>query len=206
MGKRLGYTGTTIAAYALGISAAAMSITGAWLSFECRSLQNDIAKLEVRYAQAKKENAAKLSELAALKKKQAKGPSKGNASLAIQNNNPLNVKARANDPWLGQIGKDKHGHAIFKSPVHGIRAGSLVLRTYAKEHKIATIPELVERFAEGNRAEYTVYLCRKLKVKDTDNVDIIKRMPELLKAMASFETGKSWPDELFLPYHVMAKL
>lgn len=127
-------------------------------------------------------------------------------TLAVKNNNPLNIKARTNDPWLGQIGKDKFGHAVFATPDHGIRAASKILRTYALKHKITTIHKLVNRFSKANRNEYTKYLCNVLKVRKTDKINLIKRMPELLKAMSRFESGSAWPDELFLPYRVVAEL
>lgn len=48
-------------------------------------------------------------------------------TLAIRNNNPLNVKTVKGRPWFGQIAVDKHGHAVFDTPEHGIRAGANVL-------------------------------------------------------------------------------
>lgn len=135
---------------------------------------------------------------------QNKKPNK--KTLATKNNNPLNIKAREYDPWLGQIGKDKLGHAVFATPGHGIRAASKILRTYALKHKITTIKRLVTRFSKANRKEYIAYLCNILKVRQTEKIDLIERMPELLKAMSRFETGSAWPDELFQPYRMIAEL
>ena len=51
-------------------------------------------------------------------------------TLAIRNNNPLNVKTVKGCPWFGQVAVDRHGHAVFDTPEHGIRAGANVLLNY----------------------------------------------------------------------------
>lgn len=128
-------------------------------------------------------------------------------TLAQKNNNPLNVKRPAGGGrWKGQIGVDKFGHAIFKTQEYGIRAGALVLRSYAKKHKISTIAELVSRFAEGNHESYIKGLCSRLGVAADEQIDLVKRMPELLRAMVRQESGKELPDHYFAPYDVVAKL
>ncbi|MBQ7606449.1 MAG: hypothetical protein IJU76_00455, partial [Desulfovibrionaceae bacterium] len=59
-----------------------------------------------------------------------KSPMRAEATtLARKNLNFLNVKGTG---WVGQIGNDKFGHAIFSSLEYGIRAGSFVLKNYAK--------------------------------------------------------------------------
>lgn len=128
-------------------------------------------------------------------------------TLAQKNNNPLNVKRPANGGrWKGQVGVDKFGHAQFKTQEYGIRAGALVLRTYARKHKVSTVAELVERFAEGNHEGYVKNLCRKLGVEPDEKIDLVKRMPELLRAMVRQESGKDLPEHFFAPYDVVAAL
>lgn len=126
--------------------------------------------------------------------------------LAVRNRNPLNVKYRKADPWLGQVGHDEQGHAVFKSYEYGVRAAALTLRSYARRHNISTVDALVKRFAEGNQKEYVAYLCRKLGVKHDDKIDLVRLMPKLLRTMARFESGRHLPEELFVPYDVLAKL
>lgn len=128
-------------------------------------------------------------------------------TLSRRNNNPLNVKAPANGGnWKGQTGVDKFGHAVFASREYGIRAGALVLRTYARKHKVSTVEELVTRFAEGNHEGYIRHLCRKLKVRPDEKIDLVKRMPELLRVMVRQESGEDLPEHFFAPYDVVAAL
>lgn len=129
----------------------------------------------------------------------------GNGTLASENRNPLNIKARSTDPWEGQIGRDKYGHAVFETWEHGIRAASLVLRSYAVTHEIDTVEGIINRFAEGNREAYVAFLCNRLDVRADEPLDIIARMPDLLRAMSRFESGMELPDKYFIAYDILAK-
>lgn len=127
-------------------------------------------------------------------------------TLAQKNNNPLNVKGPSKGRWKGQIGIDKFGHAIFERIEYGVRAGALVLRSYARKHKVSTVEDLVRRFAEGNHDGYIKHLCAKLGVNPQEELDLVKRMPELLRAMVRQESGQDLPDHFFAPYDVVVKL
>lgn len=127
-------------------------------------------------------------------------------SLSVQNRNPLNVKALKNGKWEGQVGVDKFGHAQFATWEYGMRAGAFVLKNYAQRHNIETVRGIVERFAEGNREEYIAFLCKRLRVKDNEKISIIKRMPEILRAMARFESGEKLPDHLFVAYDIVGAI
>ena len=129
----------------------------------------------------------------------------GNGTLASENRNPLNIKARSTDPWEGQVGRDKHGHAVFETWEHGIRAASLVLRSYAVTHGIDTVEGIIDRFAEGNREAYVAFLCNRLDVRADEPLDIIARMPDLLRAMSRFESGMELPDKYFIAYDILTK-
>lgn len=129
----------------------------------------------------------------------------GNDTLASQNKNPMNIKARTNDPWVGQVGADSAGHAIFESYEHGIRAAAFALRSYAVTHGINTVHGIVQRFAEGNREAYIEFLCSRLRVSPHQKIDIIARMPELLRAMSKFESGMDLPDKYFIAYDIVTK-
>ncbi len=127
-------------------------------------------------------------------------------TLARKNNNFLNVKGRG---WKGQIGVDKIGHAVFSSPEYGFRAAALTLRSYAKKHKIQTVEAIVDRFCEAKgktREQYIKHICRHLNVKPDEKFDLIRRMPELLKAMGRFESGESIPPRYVDGYDILAKL
>lgn len=129
-----------------------------------------------------------------------------NGALAVRNRNPLNVKTPGAAVWAGQVGQDEFGHAIFQSWEHGVRAASCVLRAYAKKHAIDTVTGIVTRFAEGNRENYIKFVCKRLGVEPDEKISIIKRMADLLSAMARFECGQELPEELIIPYTVMEKL
>ena len=126
-------------------------------------------------------------------------------NLSCINRNPLNIKARDADPWEGQVGKDKYGHAVFDSWEYGIRAGAFVLRSYAITHGIDTVSGVVRRFAEGNHEAYIEFVCDRLGVTPREKFNIIARMPELLRAMTQFESGMELPDKFFAPYDILTK-
>jgi len=110
-------------------------------------------------------------------------------TLSRATRNYCNVKAPRDDYWRGQCGRDRHGHAIFRSPEWSLRAGAIVLRNYARRHNIHTVRGIVERFSRSNHGEYIRFLCRRLHVAPDERIDVVRRMPELLPAMVRFETG-----------------
>lgn len=120
-------------------------------------------------------------------RKQAVG---AEGTLSRKAGNYLNVKANGRpDYWLGQCGIDAHGHAVFKSPEWSLRAGTLVLRSYYQRHGIRTIRGIVERFSTNNHAEYTAYLCERMKLDPDEEFNIMRRMPELVRHMVRFESA-----------------
>ena len=111
-------------------------------------------------------------------------------TLSRKAGNYLNVKCNNRpDYWLGQCGIDAHGHAVFVSPEWSLRAGTLVLRSYYQRHGIKTVRGIVERFSTNNHAEYTKYLCDRLKLDPDEEFNVMKRMPELVRHMVRFESG-----------------
>ena len=123
---------------------------------------------------------------------------------SIRNNNPLNVKTVKGRPWFGQIAVDSHGHAVFDTPEHGIRAGANVLLNYYAVHGLDTLEGILSRFCTGNRAEYATFLSRRLGIPSDVKFDVLARLPELLHSMARFESGQEWPRELFTGYSLVA--
>ena len=131
---------------------------------------------------------------AMLKEAQAKAPvSKqsvgAEGTLSRKAGNYLNVKAPSDTYWLGQQGRDAHGHAVFVSPEWSLRAGTLVLRSYYQRHGIKTVRGIVERFSTCNHEEYTKYLCDRLKLDPDEEFNVMRRMPELVRHMVRFESG-----------------
>ena len=129
-----------------------------------------------------------------LKEAQAKPPVQrqsvgADGTLSRKAGNYLNVKAPSDTYWLGQCGRDSHGHAVFKSPEWSLRAGTLVLRSYYQRHNIRTVRGIVERFSTNNHAEYTKYLCDRLKLDPDEEFNVMRRMPELVRHMVRFESG-----------------
>ncbi len=129
-----------------------------------------------------------------LKEAQSKAPVQrqsvgADGTLSRKAGNYLNVKAPSDSYWLGQKGRDAHGHAVFKSPEWSLRAGTLVLRSYYQRHGIKTIRGIVERFSTNNHAEYTKYLCDRLKLDPDEEFNVMRRMPELVRHMVRFESG-----------------
>lgn len=129
---------------------------------------------------------------AKLKAKPAPAPAVGKAgTLSRAARNYCNVKAPRDDYWQGQVGRDKHGHAIFKSPEWSLRAGAIVLKNYSRRHGLNTIEGIVKRFSTCNHEEYISFLCRRLGLKPDEPFNVMRRMPELLPAMVRFETGRA---------------
>ena len=129
-----------------------------------------------------------------LKEERAKAPVQRQAvgaegTLSRKAGNYLNVKAPSDSYWLGQCGRDAHGHAVFVSPEWSLRAGTLVLRSYYQRHGIKTVRGIVERFSTCNHAEYTKYLCDRLKLDPDEEFNVMRRMPELVRHMVRFESG-----------------
>jgi len=127
-------------------------------------------------------------------------------TIAIENKNPLNIKALKNAKWKGQKDIDEWNHVKFESFDHGIRAGAFVLVAYAKKHNIDTIENIVKRFCTGNQKQYINFLCYRLKLKPNEKFNILKRLPELLQAMTRFESGQEFPIRYFIHYDLITIL
>lgn len=118
----------------------------------------------------------------------------------------LNVKAPHDHYWKGQTGRDKHGHAVWKAPEYSLRAGALVLRSYYLRHGIKTVRGIVERFSTCNHDEYAAFLAKRLGVKEDEEINVIRRLPELIRAMAQFETGRPVPESKVATLDILASI
>lgn len=118
------------------------------------------------------------------------------AVIGIRNNNPMNVKGTG---WLGQVGQDKFGHAVFPHHSYGLRAGARVLKTYYYKHGLKTIDAIIDRYCIGNREEYKAFLSKRLGVGIKEELDLEDCYMELLKAIVYFECGEQpYPDHDFV--------
>jgi len=118
----------------------------------------------------------------------------------------LNVKAPHDHYWKGQTGRDRHGHAVWKAPEYSLRAGALVLRSYYLRHGIKTVRGIVERFSTCNHDEYAAFLAKRLGVKEDEEINVIRRLPELIRAMAQFETGRPVPESKVATLDILASI
>lgn len=123
-------------------------------------------------------------------------PKQDRVETILWGNNPGNVKGVN---WDGQIGTDKRGFAIFKHHVYGLRAMAITLLEYQRKHDIHTIDGLVKRYSRTDHNEYTSFLCSRLKVSKNDRISVASHLPELIKAMITFEYGQQpYPEEDFV--------
>ena len=127
-------------------------------------------------------------------------------TIAAKLNNPLNVKRQWNGkPWKGQIGYDTHNHIHFKDLEYSIRAAACILKTYYYKHKINTVEGIITRYC-GYNQKYINYVSKRIGVKPNEKINIIKLMPELLKAMTRYESGKELPEKVFVTLDLIKEL
>lgn len=119
-------TKVRIQSYIVGILSLILGIWSIAQSLDFRELQERNANLSRKAEKLSLQLEARQMEIRALEELRteelrimsADENSKVN-TLAVQNNNPCNIKA-VRTPWKGQVGTDKHGHAVFDEPAHGI--------------------------------------------------------------------------------------
>lgn len=130
--------------------------------------------------------------------------------IGFANNNPMNIKGKG---WLGQKGKnrdavDAFGHAIFEDIHHGYRAGAMALVNFQRKRGVKTIKQLIDLYCESNKEAYVKHLCKELNVKPDEEIDFIKHLDKMMKAITQFENGTKIPyhHHILLPYSFMANL
>ena len=123
-------------------------------------------------------------------------------------NSWMNVKTPNGRPnyWKGQLGIDKHGHAVWEAPEYSLRAGALTLRSFYKKHGIKTVRGIVERYSTKNHDEYAEFLAKRLGVGENEEIDVIRRIPELLRYMSEFETGRPVPPRMLATLDILGKI
>lgn len=142
-------------------------------------------------------------------------------STGLKNNNYLNLKNGAS-AWLDANGKssgtDSRGHAVFKDPAYGVRAGILQLKAYFLKHKLQTIAKILARWAPADDTvgslpgapanspkEYSEFVSKRMGIGANDklrlfdeegHIEELGQLKDLFFAMAAFEIGKVG-DKLF---------
>jgi hypothetical protein len=90
---------------------------------------------------------------------------------SVGKNNPMNI--RIGQPWQGLADEeDDTGFCTFKSPEYGIRAGMLIIRSYAKRG-INTVQGIISTWAppsENDTDSYVAQVAAQLGVKPTDSL------------------------------------
>ncbi|MDI9872236.1 hypothetical protein [Flectobacillus roseus] len=109
-------------------------------------------------------------------------------TLGVKNKNPLNIKKGGTTDWLGTVGYDSQGHAIFSSFVYGIRAAIKDIKGKISRG-IDTIQELIYVWAMGNREPYITYLVNQTGYSRNQKLEFSKTtIQRLVIAMGQFES------------------
>lgn len=107
-----------------------------------------------------------------------------NAPRGIRNNNPGNIEA-GQDNWEGQAGSD--GRFVrFESPEAGIRALARTLITYQERHGLASVAQIIQRWApprENNTQAYIDAVAKELGVEASARLEM--RDPDTLQRLAA---------------------
>lgn len=107
------------------------------------------------------------------------------SARGLRNNNPGNIEASNQNPWVGQVGSDGR-FAKFETPEHGIRALGKNLLSYQSQG-IDTIKEIINRWApasdNNDTSAYISAVCKQLGVKPDQQIDTSN--PNTLKALCA---------------------
>ena len=126
-------------------------------------------------------------------------------TLAYKNANPCNVKHLGRQKWRGEIGRDKLGHCIFSDIQYGLRAAVLTLRSYQTKHGIKTLDGIIKRFCGGN-PDYVAFLSRRMNLRHDQEFEIIPRIPELVRWMSVYESGREVAPSMIATLDILASI
>ncbi len=111
----------------------------------------------------------------------------------LRNNNPGNIRFNEANDWVGQVGQDKDGYAIFSDPKYGIRAIGKVLDSYARQG-VLSIRQIITRWApaaDNNDTEAYIQHVTQLLGRPDYFVPVRAEgdYPDLVKAIIKHENG-----------------
>lgn len=109
-------------------------------------------------------------------------------TIGVKNKNPLNIKKGGTSNWLGSVGYDSQGHAIFSSFVYGIRAAIKDIKGKFGRG-IDSIEELIYIWALGNREPYITFITNQTGFARNQKLTFNKNnIQKLVIAMGKFES------------------
>jgi len=115
----------------------------------------------------------------------------------FRNNNPGNL--RYGVKWLGVVGADPDGYAIFDKPENGVRAMGVDLLTKIARG-VNTLRAVISVYAppgDNNPTEAYIAEVSKWSGLDPDQVLARDDVPALANAMIRFENGHTAPTSVF---------
>lgn len=119
-------------------------------------------------------------------------------------NNPLNIRFTPATKWQGQL-RSESGFVVFDTLENGTRAALKLLRNYYVKDRLNTVEKIITKWAppsENNTENYIKEVIKRLQTKrgkierNTIIALPIVVLPELLKAMAIQEQGKTLPADI----------
>lgn len=125
-----------------------------------------------------------------------------NKPRGIRNNNPGNIRFNPANDWLGQVGQDDAGYAIFETPEHGIRAMRILLTNYYNAYGLDTVDQVISRWAppgDNNPTDsYIDHVVDELnksqgvaQLTPITPFNVVARIPELVRAIIKHENGQN---------------
>ena len=80
----------------------------------------------------------------------------------LRNKNPGNIRYSPANNWVGQVGKDDGGYAIFSDAKYGIRAIGKVLDSY-RRRGLVTVEQIISTYAPPEDQNHTAAYIRNVK-------------------------------------------
>ena len=117
------------------------------------------------------------------------------SNLGIENRNPLNIRYRSCNRWLGlhPTQPNRRGFCRFRTFDHGFRAAIVLMKNYIRRYGCDTPEKIVYRWAppSENRTEiYLACVCGRSHLQREEKLRVYgKQIPRLVAAMARQETG-----------------
>lgn len=108
----------------------------------------------------------------------------------IRNNNPLNLKYIAADPYDGQTGADADGFGIYSSWQLGVRAGGLQL-TKNYSAGATTVQALVTSWSTTDQTTYANYVAAQMGVAVAEPLAFPDQLTAYVMAAIHFENGEN---------------
>lgn len=116
----------------------------------------------------------------------------------IRNNNPLNIRFKKYNQWVGKINEDKQDHDFeeFKSMKWGLRAAFVLIHNYITLWGLKTLADIIKRWApadDGNNPMgYTNTVASRVGIDPKQELDFTDGviMGGIVQEMARVETGR----------------